>query len=346
MRHPVVTEDLRGLAGLGLPFRRLAGSTVLITGAGGFLPAYMAETLLFLNEARKLGVTVVGLVRNGAKARRRFAHYRGRRDLRLVVADAAGPLPARLAPDYIIHAASQASPRYYRRDPVGTLAPNILGTWRLLELARARKSAGFLYFSSSEVYGEVPAAWGRIREDRWGPVDPLAVRSCYSESKRAGESLCAAWHRQYGVPFRVVRPFHTYGPGMPLHDGRVFSDFVGDIVRGRDIVLKGDGRVVRSFCYLADAAAAFFTVLLRGAEGEAYNVGHDRAALSVSDFARFLVRTFPERRLRVLRRPSGCPPPGGAPSRICPDLSRLRGLGWRPRYTLKEGLRRTLAYNL
>jgi len=343
MRHPVVAQDLADVAGRSLPFSELAGASVLITGAAGFLPAYVAETLLFLNETRGLGATVVGLVRDPAKARRRFAHYRGRRDLKLVRQDAGAPLARGLPADFVIHAASQASPRFYRSDPAGTLAPNVLGTWRLLELARRRRTRGFLFFSSSEVYGEVAACRGPVAETDWGPLDPLSERACYAEGKRAGEALCGAWRRQHGVAARVVRLFHTYGPGMPLGDGRVFCDFVADLLRGRRIVVKGDGRAVRSFSYLADSVAGVFTVLLKGSAGEAYNVGQDRAALSVDRFARLLVRLFPERRLRVVRRQSaGSEPPGGAPRRIVPDLSRLRRLGWRPHFSLEDGLRRTV----
>ncbi|MDD5657264.1 MAG: NAD-dependent epimerase/dehydratase family protein [Elusimicrobia bacterium] len=343
MRHPVLAEDLEDVASRSLPFRRLAGASVLVTGAAGFLPAYMVETLLWLNETRRLGIKVLALERDAAKARRRFAPFRGRRDLRVIAGDVCEPVAGRLAPDFIVHAASPATPAVYRSRPAGTLLPNVVGAWRMLELARRGRAKRILFFSSSEVYGRVPRSWGPVDESRWGPVDPMGERSCYAEGKRAGEALCAAWRREHGVPAVVVRPFHTYGPGMPLGDGRSFSDLVAGALNGRELVLRSDGRAVRSFCYAADAVAGFFTVLLKGEPGQAYNVGQDRAAASVLDFARLLVRLFPERRLRVVRRPGGAVP-AGAPDRITPDLGKLRALGWRPRRDLADGLRRTVAF--
>ena len=144
------------------------------------------------------------------------------------------------------------------------------------------------------------------RETEYGYLDPATVRACYGESKRMGETLCVAYHAQYGVPAKIVRPFHTYGPGMDLSDGRVFADFVADLVARRDLVMKSDGRAQRAFCYLADATVGFFTVLLRGEAGAAYNVGNPDAEVSILELARTLANLFPERGVRVVeagRRP-------------------------------------------
>ena len=344
MRHPIVTEDLEAITSAALPWDDLAGRTVLVTGAAGFLPAYMVETLLFLNEKHPDQKTrVLGLVRHEGRARARFAAYEGRPDLKLVVGDVSGPVDFGEPVHYIIHAASQASPKYYKSDPVGTLSANIAGTQRLLEMAREQGTKSFLFFSSGEVYGRISDAQVPTREDDYGPVDPMDVRSCYGESKRMGETMCVAWHAQYGVPARVARPFHTYGPGMSLDDGRVFADFVADIVAGRDIVMKSDGRATRAFCYLADAAAGFFTVLLKGTSGEAYNVGNDKAESSILDLALRLVALFPEKDLRVVQQP--VPTDGYLQSKIsrgCPEISRARALGWEPTTTIEDGFKRTV----
>lgn len=343
-RHPIVTEDLEAITSVPLPWDEFAGKTVLVTGAAGFLPAYMVETLLFLNERRPAQRTrVLGLVRHEGRARERFAAYEGRADLHLVVGDVSQPLGIGERPDYIVHAASQASPKYYKSDPVGTLSANVLGTHHLLEMARASGVSGFLFFSSGEVYGRITDAQVPTRETDYAFVDPMDVRSCYAESKRMGETMCVSWHAQYGVPARVARPFHTYGPGMSLSDGRVFADFVADIVAGRDIVMKSDGRATRAFCYLADAAAGFFTVLLKGESGQAYNVGNDRAEVSILDLAHRLVALFPEKNLRVVQQP--VPTDGYMQSKIsrgCPDIRKAGTLGWAPHTTVEDGFRRTV----
>ncbi len=343
-RHPIVTQDLEAVTAAPLPWEDFAGKTVLISGAAGFLPAYMVETLLLLNERRPEQRTrILGLVRHEGRARERFAAYAGRPDLRLLVGDVAGPLGVDEKVDFIVHAASQASPKYYQTDPVGTLSANVLGTQRLLDLGREHGVTGFLFFSSGEVYGQITDAQVPTREEDYGYVDPTDVRSCYGESKRMGETMCVCWHHQYGVPACIARPFHTYGPAMSLTDGRVFADFVADIVAGRDIVMKSDGRATRAFCYLADATAGFFTVLLKGESGQAYNVGNDRGEVSILDLAHRLTALFPEKGLKVVQQP--VPASGYMQSKIsrgCPEISRARALGWEPHTTIEDGFRRTV----
>lgn len=345
-RHAVVLEDLAEIVAQPLDWNAFAGRTILVTGANGFLPAYLVETLLYLNERDPgFDCRVIGVVRNLAKAEARFSQHQGRADLKLLVQDLGEPLATIEGPiDYIVHAASQASPKYYGNDPVGTLLPNVVGTRNLLDLARSKQSRAFLFFSSGEVYGMVDPARIPTREEDYGFVDPLAVRSCYAESKRMGENMCVSWAAQYGIAAKVVRPFHTYGPGMSLDDGRVFSDFVADIVTGRDIQMKSDGTALRAYCYLADATRGFFTVLLAGAIGKAYNVGNDHAHISVIELAEALVRLYPEKGLKVVRA-AETQATGYLKSPIvsnCPDTSRLSALGWKPYHSIESGFRRTI----
>jgi UDP-glucuronate decarboxylase len=343
--NSVIREDLAAILRHDLPWSEMFGRTVVISGANGFLPAYMAETLLHLNEQQRgPAVTVVGLVRNLKKAGARFAAYAGRSDLRLLQHDVCDPIDLAGPADLIVHAASQASPKYFGADPVGTLNANTLGTHHLLELARRKQSQAFLFFSSAEIYGAVDPSHIPTREDYAGWVSSTDVRSCYAESKRLGETMCASWSHQYKVPTRIVRPFHTYGPGMSLNDGRVFADFVADVVAGRNIVLKSDGSARRCFCYLADATAGFFAVLLRGRNGEAYNVGNDRAETSVRELAETLVAMFPERGIQLICEHAPREPGYlvSAVARSCPDVSKIRELGWTPVTPIEEGFRRTV----
>jgi UDP-glucuronate decarboxylase len=344
MRHPIVTEDLEEIAAAALPLDELSGATVLVTGASGILGSYLVEALLHLNDARGARLRVLALARSAAKARARFEHYAGRPDLELLVQDVCAPIAAPGPVDFLVHAASPASPKSYGTDPVGTLRPNVLGTENVLELARAKKARSLLYFSSSEVYGQVDPARVPTKETDVGLVDPMNVRSCYAESKRMAETMCVSWHRQHGVPARVARIYHTYGPRMPLDDGRVFADFVADLVHGRDIVMKSDGSAVRAYCYVADAVRGFLTLLLRGVAGEAYNLANDQAEASVLELAERLVALFPEKKLKVVKKVEA-PSPGYMASivpRTTPDVTKLRALGWAPRHTIESGFRRTV----
>lgn len=342
-RHPVVTADLSFLTTqYQLPWQTLAGQTILITGAAGFLAAYMVETLLFLNETQRLDIKAIAAVRNRAAFEQRFSHHAGRTDLICLEQDISSPLHPHQKIDFIIHAASQASPKYYAIDPVGTLSANTLGTANLLELARINEAKGFLYFSSAEVYGEaiqIPTA-----ENDYGYLDPLSVRSCYAESKRMGENMCVSWHHQFSVPARIVRPFHTYGPGMRLDDGRVYADFVADVINGHQIALKSDGLASRAFCYLADAVAGFWTVLLRGENAHAYNIGNPDGETSIRDLASLVADLFPEKHITVAFQERKVDENYLASpiSRTCPDITLARGLGWSPKTTLQNGFRRTI----
>ncbi|OEZ99888.1 NAD-dependent epimerase/dehydratase family protein [Duganella sp. HH101] len=349
-RHPIETADMAAIVATpGIDWSRLAGQTVCITGASGFLPSYMVETMLYLNETRQLGIRVLAMVRNRAGFERRYAHHLpqhahqgGRTDLVCIEQDISKPFTLDERPDYIIHAASQASPKYYATDPVGTLSANTLGTAALLELARTSGSKGFLYFSSSEVYGaasKVPTA-----EQDYGIVDPTSVRACYAESKRMGENMCVSWSHQYGIPVKIVRPFHTYGPRMQLDDGRVYADFVACILHNEAIALKSDGLATRSFCYSADAVAGFWKVLLDGADGQAYNIGNPDGEISMRALGQLLVGMYPEKGLSVsyVERPQGDNYLASAVQRGAPDIAKARALGWSPATSLADGFRRTI----
>jgi nucleoside-diphosphate-sugar epimerase len=343
-RHPIITTDLEAILSTELPWSILDGKTILITGAYGFLPAYMVETLLYLNEQMaKPSIKIIALVRNEVKARKRFQFYARRPELHFLVQDVVKPVDYSGAIDYIIHAASKASPRYYATDSLDIIGANVFGTHNILQLAQRKHAQGALFFSTSEVYGEVDDSQSRMSEDHYGRLDPTQIRSCYAESKRLGETMCVVWARHHEVPVYIVRPFHTYGPGMDLEDGRVFVDFVADVVARRDISMRSDGRAQRAFCYSADATSGFFTVLLKGQVGQAYNVGNPEGEISIGELADFLINMFPERELRVIRQDTKISDYLPNPAlRSCPDISKIKQLGWRPTTGLAEGFRRTV----
>lgn len=326
----IVEEDLKYITDSDLPWDDLEGTNILITGANGMLPSYMVETILYLNTTRfKKKARVYAVVRNINKARKRFKKYHLRRDLHFIVQDIREPLEYIPKTDYIIHAASPASPKQFGIDPVGVIIPNTIGTCNCLEFARKNPIKSFLFFSSGEVYGDVH---GQITETSFGELDLVNPRACYAESKRMGETMCRAYHRQYGVPIKIIRPFHTYGPYMDLDDGRVFADFVSDIINKRDIVVKSDGSSRRTFCYLSDATIAFFSVLLKGTVGGAYNVGGFETSIWV--LAMGLAKEY------NLKVDKGTSLPEY--TRVFPDIKKIQTLRWNPKISILDGFRRTV----
>jgi len=339
--------DAEAVTSRDLPWQRLSGLTIAVTGAGGFLGGYLVRVLLGLHAAGRVErpIRVLALVRDFDRGLERLSPLSQNPDLELRTWD----LNDISVPDlgdcnYVLHAASQASPRFYGSDPVGTLMPNAIGTASLLKaLQRCPDPRGLLFVSSSEVYGEVGGD-RTLAETDYGQIDPASVRACYGESKRLGETLCVAWHQQYGLPTYIVRPFHTYGPGLLANDGRVFADFAYNIIRGENIVMMSDGSARRAFCYASDAIAGFFTVLLNGQPATPYNVANPAGELSVMELAELLVGLYPEKRLKVERRL----PPGDRNymsstfSRLIPDVRRLSGLGWSVQVAPNQGFRRMI----
>lgn len=342
MMNPIILSDLEYIINSSLvDWQRFKNKVVLVTGANGMLPAYMVYVLLYLNQKLHYNVKVLGLVRNLKKAKQRFADFQPGVELEFLVQDVSDEIKYEDKIDFIIHAASQASPKYYGVDPVGTINANIFGTTNILKLANKTSAESVLYFSSGEVYGILPIEDFPVKEDMYGYVNPTNVRSCYAESKRMGENLCVCWNYQYGVKVKIVRPFHTYGPGVDLSDGRVFADFCKNIINSQDIILRSNGEARRAFCYIKDAVLGFFKVLLDGNDGEAYNIGNPSAEISIYELAQLLVSLYPEKKLLVRKEfIEGDLTTVKMKSpliRSCPNIAKAMELGWIPITSIEEG---------
>ena len=328
-----------------IDWKKFKDKTILISGANGFLPAYVVKSLLFLNEINKdYNVNVIGLVRNKKKAEVKFIEYLNNKNFILIEQDVCNEINIKEKIDFIIHAASQASPKFYGIDPVGTLKANVVGTINLLELARKNNIESFLYFSSGEVYGILPEDKIPIKEDSYGYVNPCDVRSCYAEGKRMGENICVSYYHQYKIPIKIVRPFHTYGPGMQLDDGRVYADFVKNILQNAPIQLQSDGSAIRAFCYLTDATIGFIKVLLDGINGEAYNVGNPEGEKSILELAKILVNLPLNKNteIKYLSTKNDNNYMKSPINRNSPNIDKMKDLGWNPKINVQEGFTRTI----
>lgn len=342
----IIYEDIKFIYESNINWNKLKEKTILISGAYGMLPSYMVYTLIYINETYPdMNITILALGKNKMKMEKRFGQYTKKKYFKFIQANVNDCLEIDYKVDYIVHGASFASPQYYGIDPIGTLLPNVIGTYNLLEFAKRNKVSSFLFFSSSEIYGKVELT-RPIHEKDYGYLDPMDIRSCYAESKRMGENLCKSYYVQNNVPAKIARIFHTYGPTLDTeNDNRVFSEFVSDIVNNRNITMKSDGTPVRAFCYIADATVAFFKILLDGSAGEVYNVSNSDTLMSIRDLANMLVLIFPEKKLHVEqieRNKSTQYLENSNFNTVAADISKLVKLGWKPYFSAQEGFRRTI----
>ena len=249
-------------------------------------------------------------------------------------------LPDTIRADYIVHAASCSSTRMFRLIPVDVLSANVLGTYNLLEFARKSGAESFLYFSSGAVYGDIKRTpIKEVKENDLFLLDFRAPENCYAEGKRAGEALCAAYWAQYGIPTKSIRISHTYGPGIDLNDGHIYSDFVKSICLKEKLVINGDGTDSRFFCYITDAVVALFLVLLKGMAGEVYNMANRNENWSVRELAEKLIKEgFPERKLEIEQKIVA----NSHTKKLHINTEKLENLGWFPEVNVVEGFKRTV----
>lgn len=337
----VLEDDLKTIIAEDLSWEKLKNKTVMITGASGMVGSYMLYVLLMLNDEKHYGIKVDAVMRNVNKLPE---EVRNREDVNVVVADVTKDIPDVGDIDYIIHAASPASPLIMQNQPVETIAANTIGTFKTLELAKEKNAEGYLFISSREIYGQPDEGQEFFYENTYGFVDQLNPRSCYSEGKKAAETMCVCFHEEYGLNTKIARLAHTYGPGMSIYDGRVQADFLKNVYHNEDIVLKSEGTAVRTYTYIADAIAGMYRILL-DSEDIVYNIGNEAGKVSILDLAEILVSIYPERGLKlVFDIPEGGTK-GTAPYTLgILSSEKLRELGWNPKYSVKDGFKRTLEY--
>ncbi|MEJ1089995.1 NAD-dependent epimerase/dehydratase family protein [Microbacterium sp. Mu-80] len=337
----VVAADLDLIAESSLDWTQLSGKTVAVTGASGMLGSYIVLGLLRASDKHDLALRVVVFARSASKLRAVLGEAAERADVDIVIQDVAIPIDGAPEADYVIHAASQASPKYFSSDPVGTIKANTVGVFNTLDYAVRSNAQRYVLVSTREVYGQpVEGDATSFTEDDWGRVNPLDLRSAYPEGKRAGETIAVAYQAQHGIDVRIARLAHTYGPGMDITDGRVQAAFLTDVLEDRDIELQSQGLLTRTYTYVADAASAMITLLVEGDE-IAYNVADDDALVSIRELADLFNEVDGRTGHSVKISDDAAPAKGWSKvSAGVVDSSRLRGIGWRSRTTLRDGVER------
>lgn len=313
-----------------IDIEKLQNKSILVTGANGLIGSYMIDYLNSLD----LGINIYALSRSKDKLETRFGTDE---DIKFIEQDLNEPFRTDIKFDYIIHTASNAHPKAFSQDPVGTMKTNLIGTMNLLELAKDC-GAKFLYLSTGEIYGNNTDH--AFTEDDLGVVDTKLSRSCYPESKRAGETLCMAYHSQYGIDVNIARLCYVYGATITDTNSRADAQFLRNALNGEDIVMKSEGLQRRTYCYVADCVSGLFKILTEGKNGDFYNISNPNSIVSVREYAQTLADISGVK--LIFENPDEVERKGySKQADSILDSTKLQNLGWKPLYDIKNGLKHT-----
>jgi UDP-glucuronate decarboxylase len=302
---------------------------ILLTGAAGFLGSHLSKKLV------ESGHQVIGLDDLSTGSLNNIELLMGNRNFEFIEHDVRIPYEVKV--DAILNFACPASPVAYQKDPVRTIETNFLGMINLLHLAN-KTGARVLQASTSEVYGDPSVS--PQNESYWGNVNPIGIRSCYDEGKRAAETLCFDYKRQYGLDTRVIRIFNTYGPNMSIGDGRVVSNFIVQALKGEPISIFGEGQQSRSFCFVSDLVEGIYkTLTLNESPSIPINLGNPNE-FKIFELAN-IVKEITGSKSEIINSPL----PQDDPKQRCPDISLAKTiLNWEPKVQLREGIEKTSEY--
>lgn len=344
-------EDLQTLLYQDILWGKISGKTVMISGATGMIGKCIIDLLMLRNrqaecenpckENIEAPVTVVALSRNEKRAQERFGEYWNMDTFRYISCDVNEVIPECGKVDYIIHAASNTHPLQYSQDSIGTITANIIGTKNLLDYAVAHQTERFCFVSSVEIYGENRGDVERFGEEYLGYINCNTLRAGYPESKRLGETLCNAYFQTYQLDFVIPRLSRVYGPTMLDSDSKAVAQFIKKAATGEDIVLKSAGTQLYSYTYAPDAAMGVLTVLLKGEQGEAYNISDIDSEVTLRQITEWLAE---DNGMEVVFEiPDASEQRGySTATKALLDTEKITALGWMPQTHMREGLRKTV----
>lgn len=330
----ILRQDLEAIANCQLPWRDMYGSTVLITGATGLIGSLLVKALHWINQKYTLHITLIAVVRD----RQAAASILDGCEVQFLVGDIRNFTSFAGQIDYIVHCAAVTKSKELVTFPVENIQTAVYGTDNILRLAKAKQVRSVVFLSSMEVYGTTDPVLPRVTEKELGYMDITNPRSCYGESKRLCECLCSCYAAEYNVPVKMARLAQTFGAGVSREDNRVFAQFARSVVEGQDIVLHTDGSSTGNYCYTADAVAGILLLLLKGQNGEIYNIANEASHMTVRQMACLVAEKVAHNAIRVVSDiPASSLTYGYAPKvhmKLC--SKKIRELGWKPAYGMED----------
>lgn len=338
LENKLYKEDIENCMQLPIAWAKLENKSVLITGASGLIGIFLIDVLMH----KDLNCKIYAIGRNEEKAKERFAAYWEHPNFSFVSADINKGLSMDVdSIDFVIHAASNTHPIAYAEDPIGTVITNVIGTYNLLEFAVVKQAERVAFLSSVEIYGENRGDCEKFREDYCGYIDCNTMRAGYPESKRAGEALCQAYIKQKDLDIVIPRLPRTYGPTMQMSDSKAIAQFIKRGIANEDVVLKSEGTQYYSYCYVADSVSGILWCLLEGERGEAYNIADGNSDVLMKELAK-IIADYAGTRV-VIDIPDAKESAGySKATKAVLDSNKLKSLGWKAMYSMKEGLERTM----
>ena len=333
--NKILKDDLKYIKEYDLPYELLKGKTVLVTGATGLIGVSLVRSLLYMGD-----IKVLAFVRNENKAK---SIYEQNSNLEIVIGDIINPIDIIETVDYIFHCASVTTSKIMVEQPVETLMTSIEGTKHILNLAKEKRCKSVVYVSSMEVYGAFDNLDHEVTEDDLGYIDPLKVRSNYPEAKRLCENMCVAYLKEYGVPVKIARLAQTFGAGILPNENRVFAQFAKSVIHGENIILHTKGLSEGNYCYTRDCMTGLLTILLKGKDGEAYNVSNPNSHTTIVDMAKMVAHKIAKGNIEVLFDIPETNTFGyAADTKMKLSSNKLQKLGWNPEIGLEEAYKRMI----
>lgn len=333
--NEILKDDLKYIKEYDLPYELLKGKTVLVTGATGLIGVSLVRSLLYMGD-----IKVLAFVRNENKAK---SIYEQNSNLEIVIGDVINPIDIIETVDYIFHCASVTTSKIMVEQPVETLMTSIEGTKHILNLAKEKRCKSVVYVSSMEVYGAFDNLDHEVTEDDLGYIDPLKVRSNYPEAKRLCENMCVAYLKEYGVPVKIARLAQTFGAGILPNENRVFAQFAKSVINGENIILHTKGLSEGNYCYTRDCMTGLLTILLKGKDGEAYNVSNPNSHATIVDMAKMVAHKIAKGNIEVLFDIPETNTFGyAADTKMKLSSNKLQKLGWNPEIGLEEAYKRMI----